>query len=355
MRAALSLARRGLGRVWPNPAVGCVIIDTSGQVVGRGFTQPGGRPHAETEALRQAGQLAHGGTAYVTLEPCAHHGKTPPCAEALIAAGIKRCVIAQQDPDPRVAGRGIEMLRQAGQAISLGVLEPEAADVTAGFLKRIRTGRPLVTLKLATTLDGRIATRRGQSQWITGPEARHRGHLLRASHDAILVGSGTALADNPNLTCRLPGLTEQSPVRIVLDRRLRLGLDSDLVQTAGAVPLWLITADGHPAEKLDPYRQAGVEIMALSDNSPGAILSALGGRGLTRLLIEGGAQIAAAFLQAGQVDRLFWMRSSSILGGDAVAAIADLNLDDLIEMVRFERCSAQRIGGDYLETYRLLS
>jgi diaminohydroxyphosphoribosylaminopyrimidine deaminase/5-amino-6-(5-phosphoribosylamino)uracil reductase len=355
MRAALSLAARGLGRVWPNPAVGCVILDRAGLVVGRGHTQPGGRPHAETEALRQAGAAAQGGTAYVTLEPCAHHGKTPPCAEALIAAGLKRCVIALQDPDSRVAGRGIEMLRQAGHAITLGVLEQEAAELNAGFLKRVTIGRPLVALKLATTLDGRIATSTGHSQWITGPAARQRGHLLRASFDGILIGSGTALADNPNLTCRLPGLADRSPVRIVLDRRLRLPLDSELVRTASKVPLWLITTDSHPTEKLAPYRQAGAEVIQLSSVAPDVVLSALGDRGLTRLLIEGGAQIAAAFLTAKLVDRLIWMRAGGILGGDALAAIAELGLDQLADMPRFERSSAQALGGDYLETYRHLS
>jgi diaminohydroxyphosphoribosylaminopyrimidine deaminase/5-amino-6-(5-phosphoribosylamino)uracil reductase len=355
MRAALSLARRGLGRVWPNPSVGCVIVDKTGQVVGRGFTQRGGRPHAETEALRQAGPAAAGGTAYVTLEPCAHHGKTPPCAEALIAAGISRCVVALQDPDPRVAGRGLAMLRQAGRSVTLGLLKEEAHDVTAGFLKRVEQGRPLVALKLATTLDGRIATRGGESQWITGPAARQHGHLLRASFDAILVGSGTALADNPNLTCRLPGLADRSPVRLVLDRRLRLPLTSKLIQTAKQVPVWLLTSDQQSDARLAPYRQAGVEVLPLAASDPVSVLSALGTRGLTRVLVEGGAQIAATFLQAKMVDRLIWMRASGILGGDALAAIADLGLDHLDAMQRFQLSSAQRLGGDYLETYRYLS
>lgn len=354
MRAALSMARRGLGRVWPNPSVGCIILDQAGQVVGRGVTQPGGRPHAETEALRQAGAAARCGTAYVTLEPCAHHGKTPPCAEAMIAAGIARCVVALQDPDPRVAGRGLDMLHQAGCAITTGVLTDEATEVTAGFLTRITQGRPLVALKLATTLDGRIATRHGESQWITGPAARQRGHLLRASFDAILVGSGTVLADNPNLTCRLPGLSDRSPVRLVLDRRLRLPLDSELVRTAGATPVWLLTGD-HPAARLEPYRQAGVEVLSLAAGDPGSILAALGQRGLTRVLIEGGAQIASAFLQAKAVDRLIWMRAGGILGGDALAAIADLGFDRLSAMQRFHLCSAQPLGADYLETYRYLA
>jgi len=356
MRAALTLAARGLGRVWPNPAVGCVIVDPAGQVIGRGHTQPGGRPHAETKALRQAGAAARGCTAYVTLEPCSHHGKTPPCAEALIAAGIGRCVVALGDPDPRVSGRGLEILRSAGIAVDTGLLEDEAAALNAGFLKRIRQGQPLITLKLATTLDGRIATRSGESQWITGTAARQRGHLLRAMHDAILVGSGTALADDPSLTCRLPGLEDRSPVRIVLDRRLRLKPDSVLVRTARAVPVWLLTATDHPAARLQPYLDAGVEVITVpGTGDPVAILAALGGRGLTRVLIEGGAQLAAAFLAADAVDRLVWMRAPGILGGDGLAAIADLGLDKLTAMRRFDLRAAQMIDGDSLETYRRLA
>jgi diaminohydroxyphosphoribosylaminopyrimidine deaminase/5-amino-6-(5-phosphoribosylamino)uracil reductase len=356
MRAALSLAARGLGRVWPNPAVGCVITDTTGHVLGRGHTQPGGRPHAETEALRQAGAAAQGGTAYVTLEPCSHHGKTPPCAEALIAAGIRRCVVALGDPDPRVSGRGLALLRDAGIEVTQGVLQAEADRLNAGFLKRIRQGRPLTALKLATTLDGRIATRSGESQWITGPASRQRGHLLRARYDAILVGSGTALADNPALTCRLRGLDDRSPIRVVLDRRLRLPPDSILVQTARETPTWLVTSIGHVEPQLAAYRTAGVEVIELPDQAgPQEILVALGDRGLTRLLIEGGAQVAAAFLAADAVDRIVWMRSPGILGGDALAAIGELGLDRLAAMRRFDLRAAQIIQGECLETYDRLA
>ena len=193
MRAALALARRGLGTTWPNPAVGCVIV-RDGRVVGRGWTQPGGRPHAETEALRRAGEAARGATAYVTLEPCSHWGRTPPCCNALAAAGVARVVVAMRDPDPRVDGRGFAMLREAGIAVEEGLLEAEAQAINAGFSRRIREGLPLVTLKLATTLDGRIATAKGESRWITGPAARREAHAMRARHDAILVGSGTVLA-----------------------------------------------------------------------------------------------------------------------------------------------------------------
>jgi len=210
MQAALALARRGLGTVWPNPAVGCVIVK-EGRVVGRGWTQPGGRPHGETEALRRAGEGAVGATAYVSLEPCCHWGQTPPCVDALIAAGIRRVVVPLEDPDPRVAGGGLRRLHEAGLEVETGLCAAEAAEVNAGFFSRLRLGRPLVTLKLGTSLDGRIATASGESQWITGPPARERAHALRAAHDAIMVGTGTALADDPQLTCRLPGLAQRSP------------------------------------------------------------------------------------------------------------------------------------------------
>src|SRR5918994_6733853 len=221
MAAALALSRRGLVNTWPNPAVGCVIV-REGRVVGRGWTQPGGRPHAETEALARAGDQARGATAYVTLEPCSHWGRTPPCCDALIAAGVARVVVATGDPDPRVDGRGMRRLREAGIAVDQGLLEAEARAVIAGFVRRITRGLPLVTLKLATTLDGRIATASGESRWITGAAARRAAHALRARHDAVLVGSGTVLADDPDLTCRLPGMERGVPIaRVVADARLR--------------------------------------------------------------------------------------------------------------------------------------
>src|SRR5437764_12238002 len=241
MRAALGLALRGLGNVWPNPAVGCVIVK-EGRVVGRGWTQPGGRPHAETEALARAGEATRGATAYVTLEPCCHWGRTPPCTDALIAAGVRRVVVALEDPDPRVAGEGVRRLGAAGLHVDIGLGETEAAEINAGFFCRLRNGRPLVTLKLATSLDGRIATRRGESQWITGPPARERAHALRAGHDAIMVGTGTVLADDPQRTCRLPGLAHRSPVRVVIDRQLRIPPRMRLVSDARTVPTWVLTS-----------------------------------------------------------------------------------------------------------------
>lgn len=355
MAAALALARRGLGRTWPNPNVGCVIVK-DGRVVGRGWTQAGGRPHAETEALGRAGAAARGAIAYVTLEPCSHTGRTPPCADALVAAGIARAVVAVGDPDPRVDGRGVARLRQAGIAVSEGVGRAAAAALNEGFFRRVRDGRPLVTLKLATSLDGRIALANGESRWITGPEARRRGHLLRAEHDAILVGSGTALADDPDLTCRLPGLEDRSPVRIVADARLRLPLAARLVREAVAVPTWLLTAPGHTAERLAPYAAAGVEILPVPAGpagglDPAAALAALGGRGITRLLVEGGGRLAAALLGAGLVDRLAWFRAARVIGGDGRPAVAALDLPSLAAAPGFRREAVMALGDDLLETY----
>lgn len=357
MGAALGLARRGLGRTWPNPTVGCVIVAPDGRVVGRGFTQAGGRPHAETEALVQAGARARGATAYVSLEPCAHHGKTPPCAEALVAAGIQRCVIATGDPDPRVAGGGIAILTAAGIEILDGVLEEEARDLNAGFFTRIAQGRPLVTLKLATSLDGKIATLSGESKWITGPAARSLGHQLRASHDAILVGSGTALADDPELTCRLSGLEERSPVRIVLDSRLRLPLSARLVADQTRHPTWLVTGADHAPAKLAPYREAGVTLIQLPIGKSGrvdlpAVLISLGELGLTRLLVEGGANLATSLLAADLVDRLAWFLAPLVIGDDGMAGIGELGRGQLDRIQRFALVSDQRIGPDGFALYR---
>jgi diaminohydroxyphosphoribosylaminopyrimidine deaminase/5-amino-6-(5-phosphoribosylamino)uracil reductase len=356
MRAALALARRGLGATWPNPSVGCVLVG-DGRIVGRGWTQPGGRPHAETEALGRAGTAARGAAAYVSLEPCSHHGKTPPCADALIAAGVARVVVAVEDPDPRVSGRGLARLRDAGVAVESGVCTGEAAELNAGFFSRVQRSRPLVTLKLATSLDGRIATASGESRWITGPAARERAHLLRATHDAVLVGTGTALADDPQLTCRLPGLEGRSPVRIVLDARLRLPAPLRLFAEARRVPTWLValaSADhGRQAERAG----RGVRVIIVPGDESGQLdlaelLRRLGDEGLTRLLVEGGGQLAAGLLRQGLVDRLVWMRAPMVIGGDGLPAVASLGLDALDAAPRFTLASRETIGGDVIDTYR---
>ncbi len=358
MRTALGLARRGLGTVWPNPAVGCVLVqyeDGVGRIVGRGWTQRGGRPHAETEALRRAGDAAKGATAYVTLEPCCHHGKTPPCTDALIGAGVARVVAATEDPDPRVAGAGLRQIADAGIAADCGLCRHEAESLNAGFMTRLRDGRPMVCLKTATTLDGRIATHTGDSQWITGPEARARSHRLRASYDAIMVGVGTAIADDPELTCRLPGLAERSPVRIVVDAGLRLPLTAKLLQSAKSAPTWIVARDDADSQRADVIRDLGVDIIDLPAAAngypdPGDMLRELGRRGITRLLVEGGATLAAVLVRAGLIDRIAWFRSGGIIGGDGIPAVEAFGVDALANMARFDRQGSEPVGADVLET-----
>ncbi len=359
MRVALVLAARGLGNVWPNPAVGCVVVK-DGKVVGRGWTQAGGRPHAETEALGRAGDLAKGATAYVSLEPCDHHGVTPPCTEALIAAGIARCVIATRDPDPRVSGSGIKRLRDAGISVEEGVLLSEADALNAGYLKRVGERRPLITWKVASSLDGRIATGGGHSQWITGEPARRRAHLLRAEHDAVLIGSHTASVDRPRLTCRLKGLEQRSPVRIVADSRLQVPLTDPLVADAKSQPTWLLTLADADKTRKDAYRESGVDVIDVPADENGrlemtAAMIELGGRGLTRLMVEGGGRIAASLLAAGLIDRIEWFRAPSVIGGDGISAAAALGLDRVDRAPRFERVDSVSLGEDVLESYVALA
>ncbi|MCA3387553.1 MAG: bifunctional diaminohydroxyphosphoribosylaminopyrimidine deaminase/5-amino-6-(5-phosphoribosylamino)uracil reductase RibD [Roseomonas sp.] len=355
MRAALALARRGLGNAWPNPAVGCVLVK-DGRVIGRGWTQPGGRPHAETEALRRAGEAARGATAYVTLEPCSHHGRTPPCCEALAGAGIVRVVMAMRDPDPRVNGRGLAMLRGAGIVVEEGLLEAEARALNAGFFRRIQAGMPVVTLKLASTLDGRIATASGESRWITGEAARREVHALRARHDAILVGSGTVLADDPDLTCRIPGMERVPMLRVVADARLRTPEASRLVQGAELAPVLIITAPGHAPAAQAPFIAAGADIVTVPAHAAGgldlpSLLRALGRRGVTRVLAEGGAGLAAALLRQGLVDRLVWFHAPAVMGGDGHPALQGLRLAALSAMPRFHRTAQRALGDDMLSEF----
>jgi diaminohydroxyphosphoribosylaminopyrimidine deaminase / 5-amino-6-(5-phosphoribosylamino)uracil reductase len=354
MRAALALARRRLGLTWPNPSVGCVIVKDR-VVIGRGATQRGGRPHAETVALAQAGKAAKGATAYVTLEPCSHHGKTPPCAEALIASGVARVVVAAQDPDPRVSGKGIAALRAAGIEVELGLCAAEAEEVNAGFFTLMRLGRPMVTLKVAASLDGRIAVASRESRWITGEPARARVHLLRATHDAVMVGSGTVIADDPELTCRLPGMANRSPVRIVADGSLRVPLTARVVATAREVPTWFVVRHGISGDRREGFRACDVEIVDVPETPSGetdlaAALKVLGKRGITRLLVEGGATIATALLRADLVDRLCWFHAPSVIGGDGLPALTALGLNAPGQAPRFARLALETVGEDVLET-----
>lgn len=347
MRAALALGRRGLGSTWPNPAVGCVLV-RDGRVVGRGTTQPGGRPHAEAVALAMAGPAAHGATAYVTLEPCSHHGRTPPCADALIAAGVTRVVVASSDPDLRVNGAGIARLRAAGIPVQTGLLATEADAQQAGFLLRVREGRPLVTLKLATTLDGRIATRTGESRWITGPAARRAGHALRAQHDAVMAGIGTVLADDPDLTCRIAGWRRTPLVRVVLDSALRTPLSARLVATAAESPTWIIHGNAAAPARRAALEGAGARLFCTDGPQVdmAAALQALGAAGLTRVLAEGGAGVAASLLQGGFADRLCWFHAPAAMGGDGTPAVQSLGVAALDGTPRFIRTGSHAVGPD---------
>ncbi|MCP8895643.1 bifunctional diaminohydroxyphosphoribosylaminopyrimidine deaminase/5-amino-6-(5-phosphoribosylamino)uracil reductase RibD [Shinella daejeonensis] len=328
MAAALRLGRRNLGLTATNPSVACLIV-RDGVVLASAVTAPGGRPHAETQALAEAGAAARGATAYVTLEPCSHHGKTPPCAEALVAAGIARVVVSVTDPDERVAGRGLSILENAGIVVRTGVLEAEGRDALAAYLIRQTRKRPHVTLKLAVSADGMIG-RAGTGQVaITGPVSRGQVHVLRAETDAILVGIGTALADDPELTCRLPGLQDRSPARIVLDPRLELSPASRLARTAKDVPVMVVTTEAQDGlvGDVDPGTRAaraaaleamGVEILRCDPRRLDDLLMALATRGMSSLLVEGGARTAGSFLDAGLVDRILLFTGPVVLGKDGI-------------------------------------
>jgi len=352
MRHALRLAERALGSTAPNPAVGCIIV-REGRVVGRGWTQPGGRPHAETVALAQAGSAARGATAYVTLEPCAHHGQTPPCANALVDAELARVVAAMVDPDPRVAGCGFAHLEQHGLAVTRGVLESDALALNAGFVQRVTASRPLVALKIAQTMDGRVADPNGNSRWITSAEARRHAHLLRSQYDAIMVGIGTVLADDPLLTCRLPGLEQRSPIRVVLDSRLQLPPDSQLVRTAQEHSVIVFTLEQAGGDNLAASGVAIERLRQVESGLPsiGAVLDALARRGITRLLVEGGPRLLASIVKSGFAGLLHLYRAPIFLGAAGKSAIGNAWQSDLVSAPRLRLLETTHLGPDLLETF----
>jgi diaminohydroxyphosphoribosylaminopyrimidine deaminase/5-amino-6-(5-phosphoribosylamino)uracil reductase len=355
MELALTLGRRGLGRTWPNPAVGAVVVREEADpiIVGRGWTQAGGRPHAETQALSRAGALARGATLYVTLEPCSHHGRTPPCADAIIAAGIARVVSALQDPNPQVAGAGHERLRAAGIAVDVGTGADAARQAHAGHISRMCVGRPHVTLKLAVSADGKSGLAGRRPVAITGEPARARVHRMRATNDAVLTGIGTALADDPLLTCRLPGMAHRSPVRVVLDSNLRLKPGSQLVATAREIPLWVIAGERAEADRAKALRDAGAEVLVAAQSDDGldlaAVLALLAARGITRLMIEAGPILAAALLKADLVDEAVLLRSPKGIGGDGIDALEGLPLAALTQSPRLHVVRTESVGEDTIE------
>lgn len=363
MAAAIAYARRNLGATWPNPSVGALVVrfDDPARpvVVGRGVTVAGGRgkPHAEREALRQAGNLARGATLYVTLEPCSHYGTTPPCVEAVIAAGIARVVTAQDDPDSRVAGRGHEMLRKAGILVKAGVNAQAAERGLIGHFTRMRRGRPYVTCKLAVSADDQIGRLDEGRVAITGSDARGRVHIMRAEHDAILVGIRTALADDPDLTVRLPGLEHRSPVRVIFDSRARLPLDSRLVATARDVPVWLVATEAAPRHRIEGLRGAGVESLIVPAGADGRLdphhaLATLAWKGITSILLEGGATLAGDFLARDLVDELAIFRSPTHIGDNGVAAPGLLAAIETGDSERFHEISRHHVGTDRLKIFR---
>jgi diaminohydroxyphosphoribosylaminopyrimidine deaminase/5-amino-6-(5-phosphoribosylamino)uracil reductase len=363
MTIALAMARRGLGRTAPNPAVGAVIADAaSGEVVARGWTQPGGRPHAETEAIRRAGAGARGRTMYVTLEPCSHHGKTPPCADAIVAAGLAHVVAAIEDPDPRVAGRGLDRLRAAGIAVTRGVLAAEARWLTRGHIVRVTERRPFVTLKIAAAADGSVPRGAGgQPTWVTGPEARASGHLLRAEADAIVVGRGTVRDDDPELSCRLPGLAARTPVRVVLARSLDIAADARLVATASAAhPLWLVAApQAAPAaalrRRIAPPAVRILEAAVVGDALwlP-SVMEEFVAEGITRLLVEGGPTLWRAFAAARLVDEIH-LYQSGLAGLDPAVRLdrARAALARHLGPLPLALAASQPLGADHLFVWRL--
>ncbi len=356
MALALSLGRRGLGRTWPNPAVGAVIVK-DGAIVGRGWTQPGGRPHAEVEALRRAGAAAKdatfGATLYVTLEPCSHHGKSPPCADAVIAAGISRVVSALEDPNPEVAGQGHARLRAAGIAVDVGIGADEARHDHAGHILRFTQGRPHVLLKLAISADGKAAAAGRKPIAITGEAVRERVHLLRAQSDAIMVGIGTVLADDPLLTCRLPGMAKDSPVRVIADSTLRLPLHSRLVQSARDIPVWALAGIGAPQDAEFKLLANGVEVLRSPESTDPLdlkdALELLAAKGITRLMVEGGPTLAAAFLAADLVDEAILFHSAKVVGADGIDALSSTAMTVLRQ--RLGLMDSEQVGPDRQQTF----
>jgi len=331
MKIALELSKRGLGEVYPNPSVGCVIVRDK-HIVGRGWTGKGGRPHAERVALEQAKNVK-GAKVYVTLEPCSHYGKTSPCAKELIRSEVAEVIIATSDPDPRVSGSGIQMLKDAGIKVNFGILKAQADIIHQGFFNRIKQNQPLITIKIASSADGKIAKNKNKKSWVTGPQSRQKGHMFRAQHDAIMVGIGTALIDDPSLDCRIPGLEDRSPIRVVVDTNLQIDPMSSLCKSANKIPLWIMTA-APDLKKSSEIKNTGAQIFYFEKDSQeqldlSKVMTLLAEQGITRLLCEGGSKLNASLIRANLVDRLIWFKSGDFVGKNGVDALYDISLDEL--------------------------
>jgi diaminohydroxyphosphoribosylaminopyrimidine deaminase / 5-amino-6-(5-phosphoribosylamino)uracil reductase len=352
MQQALALARGGLGLVSPNPLVGCVLVK-DGAVVGRGYHQRFGGPHAEVYALQEAGPQARGAVLYVNLEPCSHTGKTPPCADAVIQSGVSRVVAALRDPNPRVDGRGLSRLAAAGIAVTVGVCEAEARKLNEVFIKYTTTRRPFVTLKSAITLDGKIATRTGASQWITGELARQEGHRLRHAADAILVGIGTVLHDDPQLTTRLPDQQGRNPLRVIVDSTLRVPLQAQVTNVASDRRTLIVTTARAPVAHSEALRTRGVEVVCLPAYDNGrvdleALCRYLGERGVAGVLVEGGATLSATLLRRRLVDKVLLFVAPKIIGGDGISVVGPCGVETMEQVISLRDMVSQRLGNDVL-------
>lgn len=351
MKMALELAARARGRTSPNPMVGAVVVK-EGKVIGRGYHLKAGTPHAEIHALNEAGEAARGAVLYVTLEPCCHYGRTGPCTDAIIKAGVSRVVTAMTDPNPLVAGKGLRMLRSAGIEVSAGVMEVEALELNEVFIKYITTGRPFVVAKAAVSLDGKIATRSGKSKWITGERARAYGHQLRDWYDAIMVGIGTVLADNPSLTTRLPGGGGRDPVRIIVDSRASIPINAMVLKQQSEAPTLIAATSGVPPERVDALRGSGVEVLVVNEGTQvdlGELMRLLGERGITSLLIEGGATLHGSAFSSQIVDKVAWFIAPKIIGGrEAPGPVAGTGADSPSDAAALERVKVSRLGPDIL-------
>jgi diaminohydroxyphosphoribosylaminopyrimidine deaminase/5-amino-6-(5-phosphoribosylamino)uracil reductase len=352
MALALTIGRRGLGNTWPNPAVGAVIVK-NGVILARGWTQEGGRPHAEIEALRRAKKTAQGATIYVTLEPCSHNGKSPPCADAIIKAGIARVVSALEDPNPEVAGKGHDKLRTKGIAVEIGLGAEEARRAHAGHILRVTQNRPHVLLKLAISADGKVGLAGRKPAAISGEAARQRVFQMRAQSDAIMVGIGTVLSDNPQLTCRLPGIEARSPVRVVLDAQLRVPLATSVVATVRETPTWVFAA--RKASKLaeEILQQRGCKVFRVEDEDGRldleTVLKTLAGQGITRLMVEGGPILAAGLVAADLVDGAALFYSEKLIGDDGISPLEGMPLNVLTSHLHVQ--NSEQLGVDTLEKF----
>jgi len=357
MKMALNLSGRGLGTTHPNPSVGCVIVKDN-HVIGRGWTGRGGRPHAEINALDSAVDDAVNSTVYVTLEPCSHHGKTEPCANALVSTKVSKVVIATIDPDSRVSGKGIKIIEDAGIDVEVGLLKDEADFINQGFFQKIKLNRPLITVKIASSKDGKIAHKEREKSCITGIESRKRGHLYRANHDAIMVGIGTVLVDDPMLDCRIKGLEGCSPIRVVLDTDLQCDINTKLCVSAGKIPLWIMTCS-NDEKKIATFENIGVKIFTLDKDKNGyvnidQVVKTLAQQGITRVLSEGGGKLNASLIKAGLIDRLLWFKSKETIGENGVNALYDIDVNELDQHLNFTLVAEGVSGLDSWQEYKIV-